>query len=108
MLEQREHGGLTLGRKLQTRERSRDHFRRGCLEIEQQAQRVSQFDIRKILQDRAVEPSVEQPWQDCLLQQGLPPVGIEVEDRTRELREHDARQPRVQRAEERGHLAVLP
>ena len=71
-LHERQHRRMALGGEVQPRERSGHDFRRGRLEIEEQAQRFGEIDIGEILQDVAVDASVEQPRQDGLAQQALP------------------------------------
>ncbi len=107
-LHERQQRRLPLGGKVEARERGRDHFRRGGFEIEQQAQRFREVDVGEVLQHRAVDLAVEEARQDGLAQQRLPRLRLEVEHGARQLAEHDPRDARVERREERRDVAELP
>ena len=99
---------MALGGEVQPRERSGHDFRRGSFEIEEQAQRFGKIDIGEIVQDVAVDASVEEPRQDGLSQQGLPLLGLQIEHGARELAEHHSRDARVERTKECRDVAELP
>ena len=99
---------MPFGRQVEPRERGRDDFRRGRLEVEQQAQRLGQIDVRKVPKDVAVDLPVEEPGQNRLPEQRLTMFGIEIEDGAGQLPEHDLRDARVERREEGGDVAEFP
>ena len=105
--EERQDRLVTLGRQIEPRQRGRDDFRRGGLEVEQQAERVGQIEIGEVAQDDAVDLAVEEAGQDRPAQERLPAVGIEIEHSARQLREHDAGDARVERREQHRHVAEL-
>ena len=107
-LHERQHRRMAFGGEVQPRERSGHDFRRGRFEIEEQAQRFGKIDIGEIVQDVAVDTSVEEPRQDGLPQQALPLLGLQIEHGARELAEHHSRHARVERAEECRDVAELP
>ena len=78
---QREHGALALGRKVEPRQRAGHDFRRGGLEVEQEAERVRQIEVGEVLQDLAFYPSVEQARQDGPAQEHLPAFWIQLQHR---------------------------
>jgi len=53
---EREHGALALGRKVEPRQRAGHDFRRGGLEVEEKAERVRQIEVGEVLQDLAFYP----------------------------------------------------
>ena len=96
------------GRQIEPRERRRDELRCGRFEIEQQAERVCEVDIGEVPEHGAVDAPVEQSGQDGLAQQHLPRFRLEIEDGAGELAEHDPRDARIERGEERRDVAELP
>jgi len=107
-LDERHDGLAATGRQVQPIQRRRQEFGRRRFEIEQQAQRVGQIDLGKLVEyGLAVHAAVEQAGQNRAAQQGLPPIGIEIQDRTGEAREQNPRQVRIERADQRHDVAVF-
>ena len=104
---EREHGALALGRKAEPRQRAGHDFRRGGLEVEQEAERVRQIEVGEVLQDLAFYPPVEQARQDRPAQEHLPAFWIQLQHRGREAREHHAGDAGIEGAEQRRHVTEL-
>ena len=106
-LDERRQRCAALGRELQPIERDREQLRRGRLEIEQQAQRVGEIDVRELAEHRlAGQAAVEQARQHRASQQRAARVGVEPQHGARELREEHARQPRIDGADQHHHVVV--
>ena len=98
---------VALGRKAEPRQRAGHDFRRGGLEVEQEAQRVRQIEVGEVLQDLAFYPPVEQARQDRTAEEHLPAFWIQLQHRGCEAREHHACDARIDGGEQRRHVTEL-
>lgn len=80
---------------------------RSGFQLEQETPRVGEIDVGNIARDRTVRASIEQPGQDRSSQEVWAARRLELQHRPRELAEHDAGQPRIERGEQRGDIRDL-
>ena len=107
LADERQHRVVSLGRQIQLGQRGRHDLRRRRLEVEQEAQRVGQIEIREVAQDFSLHPAVEEARKDRAPQQVLAPARVQIEHGVREAREHDPCDARIERGKERRDIAEL-
>ena len=104
---QRQHRLVALGRQVEPRQRGRHDFGRGRLEIQQQAQRVGEIEVGEVAAGPCRRCGRRAGPAGSCGAGGLPRAGLEIEHRARELREHDPRDARIERGEQRRDVAEL-
>ena len=106
-VDERRNRLAAFGRQIKTLQCGGDHLGRRRFELEQQAQRFGEVAVRKIAEDRAGRPAVEEPRQNCPLQERSSPILRNREHGAGELAEHDAREMAVERRKEHRDVREL-